>query len=86
MKPRTDRTALSCLAIVAIAATLNLGAVIPEPAEPTAPPQIERGWWDIPCYFWPTGPMCPKPIKEVVPNDPPEPTPPCDPTTQSCPS
>lgn len=72
MRSRKDNTALSCLAIVAVAGTLNIGKIAP------TQPNTYTDWWDISCWFAPSAPWCPRPIKEpalpapeITPDPPP---------------
>lgn len=74
MWKRTDHTPLACLGIVAIAATLKIGTLIP----PTQPAPVVLRVPFIECWLFPYLPWCivppdPKPIVE-----PPAPTPDCD--------
>ena len=78
-----DRTPLACLAVVAIAATLNVGRIIP----PTQPAPTPAAFWE--CYFFPWLSWClppdPPKVKPIV--EPPAPAPACcsDTCTGPCP-
>ena len=80
-----DRTPLACLAIVALAATLNLGRIIPSSPTPTPTP---NGWWDVWCeiapWLWSCGgivdPPMPAPAPEPIELGPEAPAT-CDPAT-----
>ena len=73
MNRRRDHTALSCLAIAAIAATFNVGRMAPTPAPIPTDPQVQSDhWWDpaidLACTFtWGLPAWCPRPVKVVVP-------------------
>ena len=73
---------LATSAAAAASAPMLFGRAIQAPA--TNAPTVQYSWWDVVCKvnLWDWS-FCPKPIKEVIPN---EPTPTCDPNTQSCPS
>ena len=77
MQKMSDRTVLSCLAIVAIAGVLNVGQFVP----PDNSPRLWVDWWDVACFFTPGAPWCPGPI----PLDPPSlPKPEVEPPSQPC--
>ena len=72
MRSRRDHTALSCVAIVAIAATLNVGKIIPVERDT---PRVATSWWDVSCQFFPWASWCPEkvqdpPIKTLAPDTP----------------
>ena len=67
---RTDHTALCCLGIVAIAATLNVGRIFPTP--PSDPQPKLASWsdpfWDWTCNMtWNLPRWCPTPINDPKP-------------------
>jgi hypothetical protein len=68
---RIDRTPLSCLAVVALAAVLNAGKLIPSPAEPQPGLDSWGHWfWQFTCDMtWNLPPWCPTPPK-ITPPDP----------------
>ena len=78
MNRRRDHTALSCLAIVAIAATFNVGRIVPTPIlSDDQTPKVAH-WsdpiWDWTCMMtWNLPAWCPEPVP-----DPPKITPPND--------
>jgi hypothetical protein len=78
------RTQFAILCVVAILATSGAAAAsVPLLFGGAAPPLASY----IECWFFPMLPWCHRPPDPVKPDiEPvPEPTPPCDPETQSCP-
>ena len=76
MWKRTDRTPLACLAIVALAATLNVGKLIPPPNPPPEPDRASfYECWLLPWLPWCITPPDPPKVKPIV--EPPAPDPAC---------
>ena len=77
MRHCNDHTALCCLGIVALAATLNVGKFVPTP--PTSSQPKLAGWadpfWDFTCNMtWHLPQWCPTPINDPKPKlTPPDP-------------